>query len=632
MKFGRIDFDHIMINIAKTASLTLSLLIVLHSPLLIENACSQSPGYTLPERQHIRVRQPGQFRQARLPDVQAPITYSDAFVESEELISLDDAIRIAMENAEVVRIITGVAASTSGRTIYDVAVTNTTIDDSAAVFDPTFDITSTMNKSDRPGVGFDPIIPGVSRILGSSTDSINTAIGLNKRNYNGAQLGVNVNTIGSYFEPGIAPLEPDIRSSLEVTFRQPLMRGYGQAANLTPVILARNQTERSFFQLKSSVQELVRSVIEAYWSLVAARIDIWAREQQIEQLNFALKRATARQEEGFDQVSNVAQARSALANFQAGLISAKSNLLLRETALRNVFGLPFSNTSKYVPSSVPIRERVDLNWDELLMLAERHRPDIIELKLILEADEQRRAQASNQARPQLDAIANYRWDGVEGTMPNGATLRSPAGRFQGFNIGVNFSVPIGLRQSRAALRRQDLILNRDRINLDQAIHQMVHQIAINYRNVDQFFAQIEAFQRAKEASRLNLENQLGDFLSGRAEFIVVLQAISDWGNAVSQEAQSITQYNIELANIELQSGTILETHGIVFYEERFQAIGPMGRLGNPRCYPAKTIPSENIERYPGSGSPSDKAFDLRALPEYDGGSSRPPDNFDGGGN
>ena len=39
--------------------------------------------------------------------------------------SLDDAIRIALENDRVIRVLAGVTAVTSGRTIYDAAIANT---------------------------------------------------------------------------------------------------------------------------------------------------------------------------------------------------------------------------------------------------------------------------------------------------------------------------------------------------------------------------------------------------------------------------------------------------------------------------------------------------------------------------
>ena len=44
-----------------------------------------------------------------------------------------------------------------------------------------------------------------------------------------------------------------------------------------------------YFQFKDSMQEQVRGVIDAYWSLVAARTDVWARRQQVEQLTVAVR-------------------------------------------------------------------------------------------------------------------------------------------------------------------------------------------------------------------------------------------------------------------------------------------------------------------------------------------------------
>lgn len=548
-------------------------------------------------------------------DVPLTVSAVDQPLAAEPL-TLDQAIRTALENARVVRFLGGVSASTSGRTVYDVAVSNTGIDEQNAVFDPTLNLTTTLGKSDRPVAVADPLNPGQTLITGSSADAVNTSVGLAKRMYNGAELGLNVTPVGSYFSPGVFPLDPQYSTGVETTLRQPLLKGYGRAANLAPVVVARIGTERSYFQYKDAVQELVRGVIEGYWSLVAARVEVWAREQQVEQAEFAYQRATARKEEGIERAADVAQAASALANFRASLITARSNRILAETALRNLLGLPPSGSSELVPVSVPVRERVEFDWAYLIALAERQRPDLIELKLILEADQQLLLQACNQARPQFDGIANYRWDGLRGEMPNGATIGSGTGQFAGWNVGVNFSVPLGLRQGRAALRRQELVIRRDEANLEQGVHQVVHQLTVNYRNVAQFFEQITAFGEARKAALINYENQIGEFEADRQGFLNVLQAITDWGNAVSQEARSVTQYNTELANIERQSGTILESHGIVFYEERYQSLGPLGRAGPCRDYPAQLRAlGDDQARYPDSGQPADAAFDLKDLSE-----------------
>lgn len=574
------------------------------------------PG-VFPEQRWLDVRSPQQIGSYPVPDIALPFTVADATdTRQEQLISLDQAIQAAVANAEVIRVLTGVSASTSGRSIYDVAISNTGIDVQTAVFDPTFDITSTINKTDRPGAIFDPGDPAQALLVGSSTDSVNTTASLSKRMIDGGTIGMNVNAVGSYFEPGIQPLDPEFRSFVELTLRQPLMRGFGRSANLAPVVIARIDTERSYFQFKDSVQELVRGVITAYWNLVSSRIEVWARRQQVEQAEFAFERITARMQQGLARASDLAQARSSLANFKASLITARANMLLAETALRNIMGLEPSSTMVLIPTSMPVLEQVEFDWDGVIAIAEQYRPDIIELKLILEADAQSLIQADNQARPQLDGIANYRWDGLSGEMPNGNTLLNDPGRFAGFNIGVNFSVPLGLRQGRASLRRRELLIARDQANLDQGIHQMVHQLTINYRNLDTFFQQYLAFKEASEAARLNFENQFSDFQEGRREFINALQAITDWGNAVSAEARSITQYNTELANIERESGTILETHGIVFFEERYSSLGPVGLLGLRRSsanYSSSFQLQGTADNYDESSGTSDDAFNLQDL-------------------
>lgn len=570
----------------------------------------------LPEQRSIHVRPVESLAPAPIPAIGPPNTISETTKLQTFGLSLDDAIRMALENAKVVRFLSGVAASTSGRTLYDVAISNTNIDQNNAVFDPVFNFGVTGSKSDQGSAALDPLNPGQSLILGSSTDSITTNVGVNKKTFSGADWGLNVNSIGSWFEPGTFPLDPQYRTAVELTLRQPLMRGYGRQANLAPVVVARIDTERSYFQYKDSVQELVRGVITAYWNLVAARIEVWAREQQVKQAEFAYERALARRQAEFARAADVAQARSALANFRANLIGARASLLLSETALRNILGLPPDFQTQIVPTSAPIRQRVELDWNRMLELAERHRPDIVELKLVLEADCQLLQQADNFAKPQLDGVASYRWDGLSGTMPNGNRLQSGPGQFAGFNLGVNFSVPVSLRQSRAALRQRELILARDRANLEQGIHQMVHALTINYRNLSQFYEQLIAFREARDAARINYENQVEEFRVGRRDFLNVLQAITDWGNAISQEARAVTQYNTELANIERQTGTILETHGITFYEERFQSLGPIGRLGiirSDECYPARMPATGGNDRYQDSGAPAEEAFQLEEL-------------------
>ena len=154
-----------------------------------QSQAQQSLPFTFPEQREIQVRSPEQLPAVALPDVAPPPTVTDPPVTQEQRISLDEAIRIAIENAEVVRVLTGFSASTSGRTIYDVATSNTAIDESHATFDPNVNVTTNLGKSDLPGAILNTAIPGESLIVGGSSDSLTTTVGLTKRAQNGAELG-----------------------------------------------------------------------------------------------------------------------------------------------------------------------------------------------------------------------------------------------------------------------------------------------------------------------------------------------------------------------------------------------------------------------------------------------------------
>jgi outer membrane protein TolC len=338
---------------------------------------------------------------------------------------------------------------------------------------------------------------------------------------------------------------------------------------------------------------------------------VWIRDQQIEQADFAYRQATAKEQTGSANLADVAQTRLALASFNASLIAAQASLLDQEAALRSILGLVHSSTEEYIPTSPPTDVEPAFDWDGIVVLAEEQRPDLIELKLVIEADQQLLLQARNQARPQVDAVALYRWNGLEGEMPIGTDLRSGDGDFSDWQLGVNFSVPIGLRRSRAGLRRQELILARDQVNLHQAMLTVVHTLAAQIRSLDSLYAQYEALVETRIASEENLRQQVGEWQSGRTDFITLLQAITSWGNSVSSVAATLTQYNTSLANLERETGTILEVHGVRLFEERYCSLGPLGSLGKGRCYPRSMHPTENSDRYEAGEKPSEEFFDLQ---------------------
>jgi outer membrane protein TolC len=576
--------------------------------------CSPVPGLVplvVHEQRELPIREPSEIAMAPLPKLAAPatVTNPDTTSAPKEL-SLDEALRIALANSKAIRMLAGTDVVSSGRTIYDAAISNTAIDVAKSVFDPVITARNSFNHTDQPLAIFDPTNPFRVRFPGNHIDNYELGLGISKKLVTGGTVSLNETYDVFQYPPGTAVLNPQSQSALALTVSQPLLQGAGVRANVAPILIARLQTERSYFQLKDSVQELVRGVIQAYWAVVFSRTDVWAKRQQVEQGEFAFARSDARKKAGLDTTGDVAQARVALSNFRAALITAQANLLQNEDVLRNILGLPPTEPGRLVPVTPPTPVRVDPKWDEIVNLAGEMRPDLIELNLILEADQQNLIIARNQALPKLDAAMSYQWNGLEGTAPNGERFSSAPGQFANWSAGVNFSVPLGLRQGRANLRNAELILTSDKANLDQARHRAIHLLASNMRNLSQYYEQYKAYSETRTAARINLEQQIANYEAKRVIFLNVLQAITDWGNAVSSEAQALAQYNTELANLEQQTGTILESHNVRFMEERFKAIGPLGRLAKPCLYPFASPPGPNAPRYPETGGPPDKTLDM----------------------
>jgi outer membrane protein TolC len=570
----------------------------------------------LPEQRSISIRPPSHLptqsvsQAAQLDTVAMPVAKSPIHI------SLDDALSVAIRNSEVIRVLGGNQATSSGSTIYDAAISNTAIDDQQATFDPFISWNHSFNRTEFPSALLDPMVAELARIDGSRTDGYNMTAGLTKKTMSGATVDFGVNTNPTRSQLGLFALNPQNRHSLDLSVTQPLYRGGGIGANRAAIIVARIDTERSFFQYKDAVQEMVRGVIEAYWSLVSVRTERWAREQQVKQARFAYEQAEGRFQAGTVSRGIVAQARVSLGNFKNSMLLAQNNVIQREAALRNILGLPPVDGKELIPTTSPTNERVKFKWDELLAIAEANRPDIVQLKLALQSDEQQVLLARNRAMPTIDASALYRWNGLNGRTPSGADISTSGGENTDWAFGVNFSVPLTLRQERATLRRQELIVARDRAHLRQGIHGMVHSLATDIRSLEQFYLQYQELHDIRNDARLNLQERRERWSAGGVggiSFVDFLLAITDWGNTVSQEAQLLASYNTQLASIERATGTILESHGIRFYEEQNCQMGPWGSRGKGRMYPSAMRPSSNEPRYgtdPNSREPAERFFQL----------------------
>ncbi|MBI1833134.1 MAG: TolC family protein, partial [Planctomycetes bacterium] len=293
----------------------------------------------LPEVRTIEYRDLDRFPATAIPANKPPHTVANPPPPSSHWhLSLDDAIRMSLENARVIRVLAGPSAVSSGKTIYDAAITQTGIDQAQARFDPALTHKQEWSRTNPPGASTDLADFSRSVITSNANDAYLSNLGLSKTNLLGGQTGLT--WIENYVRhPGGGPivnplfpglglaLNPQTTSALALSYTQPLLQGAGFRVNNAPIVIARLNTEISFFQYKDSVQEMVRGVVEAYWSLVQARTDVQARQEQVNLSKFSYERESARLDAGLANTGDVAQAKVAYTQFKASLIAAQANAL-----------------------------------------------------------------------------------------------------------------------------------------------------------------------------------------------------------------------------------------------------------------------------------------------------------------
>jgi hypothetical protein len=121
----------------------------------------------MPEQRQIRVRAPEQIAVPPIPRTPAPATVANPQWEATpNNLSLSDVLNLSLENLNVVRVLNGFNATSTGRTIYDPAITNTNIDNARGIFDPNLVVNNNWQDNNRPLVIPDPGDPTQSLIVG----------------------------------------------------------------------------------------------------------------------------------------------------------------------------------------------------------------------------------------------------------------------------------------------------------------------------------------------------------------------------------------------------------------------------------------------------------------------------------
>jgi hypothetical protein len=149
--------------------------------------------------------------------------------------------------------------------------------------------------------------------------------------------------------------------------------------------------------------------------------------------------------------------------------------------------------------------------------------------------------------------------------------------FNRWAVGLRLVMPLGFRLGYTQVRQAQLALARDiEILKDQEL-KVVSYLGNYYRRLSLNYEQIRANRAQREAFGEQLRTRQQEFFAGRGTLDILLEAQRFWSEALSQEYQSIVQYNNALAGFEFAKGTI-QHHDNVYVAE-----GPLPQCASVRA-------------------------------------------------
>jgi len=560
-------------------------------------------------------------------DVPPPLTLENTNFENTWELSLQEAVRISLENSKIMRTLggrltpggprVGTAGTTDAQiaqlpdvllsnpeavaTVYDPAIIETGpatgVEAALSEFDAQLQASAFWEKNDRPqnvqaDLAADFFTPSLKQDLGTFQ------AGIVKRSATGGRYSLFSNSI--YNDSNSPQKQPGVSSdwtqNFEAEVNQPLLQGAGTffnriagpfdpfngdgTPNFDGVVLARINTDIALADFEAGVRNLVNDIENTYWELYFAYRNLESRkigrDSALETWKkiHALYVVSARGGEAEKE----AQSREQYFFFRSQVESGLADLYRIENRLRYLMGLAATDGRLIRPSDEPSTARVVFDWHEIHAEAMFRSVELRQQKWRIKQRELELVAAKNLLLPRLDAVGRYRWLGLGDHLAGGdgdfaAGLDDTSafdslgtGDFQEWQLGLQFNMPIGFRRELSTVRNQQLLLARERVRLNDQELELSHQLADAIRDLGANYKVTESNLNRSIASVKQVDAVQAAYDAGTVTLDLLLDAQRRRADAESSYYRSLVDYNRGVTQVHLRKGSLLEYNGVYLAE------------------------------------------------------------------
>ncbi len=570
---------------------------------------------------------------------QKPRTVKDISESEIWDLSLQEAIHTAIANNKMIRTRNGagqlLANPTNAPSVYDPALRasgflfgNRGAEAALADFDAQFTTSMIWGRDERVSNSLfgNAALPAG---FNSVSETGNFTSELSKTIATGGNFAIshNWNYLGTN-SPGV--LFPSAYTgNLALEFTQPLWAGAGVdytriAGPARPglggligvgqgVTISRINEDISVADFESAVVTMVKDVEDLYWDLFLTYRQYDAEMANRDSALRSWREVKAKMEVGASggNAAAEAQARENYFETRARVENALANIYSQENQFRRLIGLPVNDGRIIRPADDPLRAEFTTVWESSLAEALTKRVELRRQKWNVKSLELQSIAAENAANPQLNFVSGYningfgddllQYDSADGITQDGynsAYSTLTRGDQTGWNLGLQFAVPIGLRTARAQYENIQLQLSKARAGLAAQELDISHDLADAMQRIDQAYMTAKTNFDRRVASERRVQATQAEYEAGVKEATLDLVLRAQASKAVAEIAYftSLVDYNKAIVELNRQRGTLLEINNISLTEGAWTAAAQDEALRRAwaRSYakPAKRLESQ----------------------------------------
>jgi outer membrane protein len=372
---------------------------------------------------------------------------------------------------------------------------------------------------------------------------------------------------------------PQLNSSLNLNYSQPLMRGWAIDNLRQQLQVATKNREIADVGLRQSIASTTRAVRNAYWNLAYTVASLGVQQQSLELAEESLRNTRARVEIGTIPPIDIVEAESEVAARQEAVIVAEANIATAEDNLRALVfdtAAPDFWNIKIEPTELPPFKPITVDVDGAVRNALDRRTDLQQTKKSMEATDVNIRFFRNQTLPDVTANINYGLAALGGTrLPSGnnplaellglppqqdvgpVTKGYPSvlGDLLGLDTpswtaSLSISYPIGRSQADANLARTRLQQSQAQTQLRNQQLQVTTQVRQQARNLQTNQQRVQSTRASRQLAERRLDAEQRKFTAGTSTSFQVFQAQRDLSLARNNELRAILDYNQSAVDFE----------------------------------------------------------------------------------